>query len=1141
MNRLAEETSPYLRQHMNNPVDWYPWGDEALARAHNEDRPILLSVGYSACHWCHVMERESFEDEETAKIMNALFVCVKVDREERPDLDELYMRSVQAFSRGSGGWPMTVFLRPDGRPFYAGTYFPPTPRQGMPSFQQVMHHVAALWSDKRDQVDALSGEVLEHLDSSGRLPGPSELGGSWLEELSKALAKNYDRVNGGFGGAPKFPPCGSLAALLAQAHIGHDKRALRMAVATLKGMARGGMYDLLAGGFARYSVDEAWRVPHFEKMLYDNGQLVPLYVDAWKLTGEEHFRWIAEQSCEWAIREMQLPHGAFAASQDADTEGEEGRYFVWTPLQVREAVGVIDGLRVSALLQVTPDGTFEHGSSVLRLEQTWGELDEADRELLLDSAIPALRAKRDERVAPDRDDKVIASWNGLMIEGLARAGAAFGRQDFVDAGISAMEVLVGPMSPEGRLHRTFKDDRLGARAFLDDHADMLSAQIALWEATFDARWIQEALSLSERIIALFWDAENGGFFYAGHDGEALVSRSKNPFGGATPSGNSVVAWCFARLAVLCGREDLGALSQSVLEQLQSIAARAPHALGVEALAASMRLGLGREVGVVGRSEELEAVLNTTYLPLTVKFAGDVDLGLFPWMKGRESAVGSAFVCEHGACLVPTRKPEKLRSQLVDRAAPRRGVRVRAPALPAAEEDWLNHAPISLEDLRGHVVVLDFWTYCCINCLHVLPVLKRIEEHYAGKPVVVIGVHAAKFDAEKERDNVAAAVERHGIRHPVVLDPTHELWHQYAVKSWPTLSIVDPTGRISWQQGGEADFQTLCDEIDLALDGELADPMWTVPPAQAAREGLDHPGKVQCFPGALGQARGDQARFAYISDTNNDRVLECAVSVEDGWPALLVRREFTGFTRPQGLDRDGNAIWVADTEAHAVAMIDLDSGAVGRVAGTGELGRVPFRPGRPLETPLRSPWDISAQEGMLFVAMAGTHQIWLFNPAEARLHPLVGSGAENHVDGKPEEAQLAQPSAIELVGRYLFWVDSETSSVRVYDLSQGHVGTIVGRGLFDFGDVDGEGDAVRMQHPLGLTAAGQHLYVADTFNGKIKRVGLPGGKTETLCAGLSEPGGLTVCGEHLLVADTNAGRIVSVHRETGELRACTLKT
>ena len=1127
MNRLSEETSPYLRQHMHNPVDWFPWGEEALAKARDEDKPILLSVGYSACHWCHVMERESFEDEATAKKMNALFVNVKVDREERPDVDELYMRSVQAFSGGAGGWPMTVFLRPDGRPFFAGTYFPPTPRQGLPSFGQVLEHVHGLWTEKRADVDAMTGEVLEHLDRGGRLPKTvGELGDSWLPSVCEALAKSFDRQQGGFGGAPKFPPCGSLAVLLAQAHLGHDKRARRMALHTLKGMAKGGMYDLLAGGFARYSVDADWRVPHFEKMLYDNGLLVPLYVDAWKLTGDEHFKRIALETCDWAIREMRLESGAFAASQDADTEGEEGSTFVWTPTQIREVAGVVDGLRLCALLQVTPEGTFEHGASVLRLESP--ELDEADR-ALLEAALPRLWEARNARPQPERDDKVIASWNGLMIEALARAGAAFGRTDLVEAAAAAMEVLIGPMSPEGRLHRTFKDGRLGTAGFLDDHADALSAQIALWQATFDERWLTQALALADRIVELFWDEADGGLFYAGHDAEALVSRSKNPFGGATPSGNSVAAWSFARLDLLCGRTDLGDRAESILEMLQGIARQAPRALGVEALAAELRMGRGREVGIVGRHPELERVLHTTYAPLTVKFAGAS--ALVPFMANRD-AEGAAFVCEHGACLVPTRRPETLREQLSDRPEPKRAW-VRAPKLPDRPEDWLNSPPLRLD---GQVVVLDFWTYCCINCLHVLPVLRRIEEHYAGRPVVVVGVHAAKFPAEKERENVLGAIRRHGIRHPVVLDPEHTIWSEYAVKSWPTVAVVDGNGRIRWQQGGEADFDTLVDEIDLALD-TAKDPIWQAPPALAAREGLDHPGKVQAFPGALGQARGEAPSAVYIADTNNDRVLECTLE----GTTLTLRREFTGFTRPQGLDREGDALWVADTEAHAIAMVDLETGAVGRVAGTGHLGRGGFTPGRPLETALRSPWDVAVQEGMLFVAMAGTHQIWLFNPSEGRLHPVVGSGAENHVDGPPEEAQLAQPSAIELVGRYLFWADSETSSVRVFDLGRRHVGTVVGRGLFDFGDVDGEGEAVRLQHPLGLTAAGQHLYVADTFNGKIKRIALPGGTTSTLCDGLSEPGGLTVYGDRLLVADTNAGRIVCLDRATGAMEPCTLKT
>ncbi|MCP4917922.1 MAG: DUF255 domain-containing protein [Proteobacteria bacterium] len=1144
MNRLQDETSPYLRQHMHNPVDWYPWGDEALQKAKDEDKPILLSVGYSACHWCHVMERESFEDEATAAVMNELFVNIKVDREERPDVDELYMRAVQAFQNGSGGWPMTVFLTPEGKPFYAGTYFPPDDRRGMPSFKQVMAYVSGQYSDMRDRVDQVTGQVMEHLEQTGRLPASTgPLGGDWLGTATDALKRDFDARWGGFGKAPKFPPCGSLALLLAHHHTTGDARSLRTATATLDAMARGGMYDVLGGGFARYSVDAEWRVPHFEKMLYDNGQLVPLYVDAWLVTGHAHHARIARESCEWAVREMTLESGAFAASQDADTNGVEGLFFIWTPEEIREVVGVLDGLRVCALLQVTPEGTFEHGASVLRLESPLETLPEADRTLLGD-ALPKLFAARAIRTPPPRDDKVVASWNGLMIQALARTGDVLQEPRYVAAACAAAEVLLGPMSPDGRLHRTWKDDRLGAKGFLDDHANLLAGLLALWEATWDRRWVREALSLADRTIELFWDSKGGGLFLSGSDNETLVSRSKAPFGGATPSGNSVCALAFSRLELLCGRTDLGDAARTILESLQPLLERAPRALGLETIAAAMQTGRALEIGLVGEPPELIEELRQTYTPLAVRVAGPVDAELFPWMSGREGLDGTAFVCERGTCLVPTKKAATLRKQLAERPKPVRKVRVHAPALPTDPSAWLNGGPV---DTAGQIVVLDFWTYCCINCMHVLPVLERIEERFEDAPVVVIGVHSAKFTAEHDPNRVQAAIDRHRVRHPVVNDPTHTVWSEFAVKSWPTVAVVDPTGCIAWQKPGEATFEALEAEILTLLDeheADLAPSTWTARALPDSTTELRHPGKVQAWPNDLGQARGEDPFSAdarvYISDTGHGRVVEYRVDRDDeGWPSLTETQVIRGFAGPQGVDREGSTLYVADTEDHTVHAIDLASAAprAGEdtiVAGTGELGST-FSPGSARATPLRSPWDVVATQGHVFVAMAGSHQIWLLSADEDRIHPFIGSGSENHVDGKADEAALAQPSSMVLMGRYLFWADSETSSIRVYDLSEGTVGTVLGKGLFDFGDLDGMGQEVLMQHPLGLAARPGAIFVADTFNNKIKRVELPGSATRTIADGFSEPGGCTLLGEFLLVADTNHHRVVALKLANGEVR------
>jgi uncharacterized protein YyaL (SSP411 family) len=667
MNRLQHETSPYLRQHMHNPVDWYPWGPEALELARSQDRPILLSVGYSACHWCHVMERESFEEPAIAEWMNAHFVNVKVDREERPDLDELYMRAVQAFTGGHGGWPMTVFLTPTGEPYFGGTYFPPLPRGRMPSFPQVLQHAHKLYTEHREELSPHTSKLLEHLHSSGRLPAPEgRLRGDWLELVSRGLAEHYDEQHGGFGGPPKFPPCGSLAVLLAHHALSGDAESLRMARGTLDGMARGGMYDHLAGGFARYSVDTMWQIPHFEKMLYDNGQLVPLYLDAHLLTGSADYARVAADSLDWLLREMQLPGGAFASATDADTEGLEGSTFVWTPGQLVEALGAEDGARLAELCQVTDDGNFEHGHSVLRLESPRSELPQTDRELL-DRCFPVLLARREGRPQPARDDKVVTAWNGLAVRALARGSQVLGEPRYLEAAADAADFLLTTVTVDGRLHRTWKDDRVGPTGFLDDHANLIAGLIELWHASFEPRWLRAAEQLAERMVELFWDPDEGGFFTSGHDAERLISRSKAPIGGALPSGNGVAAWVLANLALLLDRPDWAEAAERVVLSYQPILERASRALGFEALAGAFLAGSPLQIGLVGEDpEELLSVVRGRLLPQAVLACGpglaDLDL---PWLrkKGTPDGRATAWVCERGACQIPTRDPETLRRQL----------------------------------------------------------------------------------------------------------------------------------------------------------------------------------------------------------------------------------------------------------------------------------------------------------------------------------------------------------------------------------------------------------------------------------------------------------------------------------------------
>ena len=1183
-NRLAGETSPYLLQHAHNPVDWYPWGPEALERAKAEDKPILLSVGYSACHWCHVMERESFEDEAAAAELNAGFISIKVDREERPDLDEIYMAAVQAFSGGRGGWPMTVFLTPEGAPFFGGTYFPDAPRHGMPSFRQVLAHVRTLWTQRRDQVGQTTDELLGYLRDAGRLPAPApEIGADTLARIAEALAPEFDPASAGFGGAPKFPPHGTLDVLLTHAALTGDRTAESMALQTLDAMAQGGMYDLLGGGFARYSVDAEWRIPHFEKMLYDNAQLVPAYVDAWLRTGEARYRRVVEETCDQVIREMQLPGGGFASAFDADSEGEEGRFYAFTPRDLREALGIVDGLALATLCGVTDAGTFEHGTSVLRLETARDDLP-APQRALVDRCFPVLKAWRDRRPWPGRDDKVITAWNALMIGALARAGAALDTPGFVDAAEQAADFLLGELVVDGRLQRTWKDGRAHVPGFADDHAALVLALVDLYEATTDPHWLREANGLADRTLALFWDDEAGGLFYTGHDAEALVSRSKRMLGGAEPSANGLAALGFSRLAVLSGRADLGARADRIVRQYMPLVGRAPRALGPEAIAAAWRTGRTQELAIIGRRDDprtaaLLAEARRRHRPLlAVAVVPPEELAdataLMPWLAGKGGGdAPTAYLCEGTSCRIPVRTPAALAAQL-DADQPERRVgagRDHAPALPAAREAWLNtDAPLDLVALRGRVVVLDFWTACCVNCLHVLPELEAVRRRFDADPVQIIGVHCPKFPAERERESVASALRRLGVRHPVVLDPEHAVWSAYTVQAWPTLIVLDTEGRIAWRQSGEIDRATLGRVVQGLIDegrgaGTLAaaPPRPDAPPPPAAA-GLRFPGKVAVWPPAAMQEQGADALAGdgrlYVSDTGNHRIVEVALGRDaDGWPTARALRAFGGagagfadgaadearMRAPQGVDRTGTELYIADTGNHAIRHVDLETGRMRTVAGTGRLGRGEPGTGAPTGTPLRSPWDVAVAgvehgasrpgEDMVFVAMAGAHQLWALIPTQGRLGPVAGGGREDHVDGAASESALAQPSGLCLFGRYLFFADSEVSSVRFLDMQSRQVGTLVGAGLFDFGDVDGQGAEVRLQHPRGLTAADGAVWVADTHNGKIKRVDLERGTTRTVAAGLHEPGGIARAGAYLLVADTGAHRVVAVSRATGEVR------
>jgi thiol-disulfide isomerase/thioredoxin len=929
------------------------------------------------------------------------------------------------------------------------------------------------------------------------------------------------------------------------------------------------MYDLLGGGFARYSVDEEWRIPHFEKMLYDNAQLVPLYIDVWKQTKQPHYRRIAEETLEYVLREMTLPNGGFCASQDADSEGEEGKYFVWTPQELKDILGEERGRQVALWLQVTESGTFEHGTSVLRLEAPLETLPEKQRQVLLES-FERLLAVRKQRIAPGRDDKIVTAWNGLMLSAFARAGAALQEERYLEAARRGADCLLTTLTHEGRLYRSWKDERLGTLGFLDDYANTAMALLDLYEATLAPRWLEESLRLSEEMVTLFWDEDEGGFFYNGHDAEALVVRSKKLIGGAVPSGNGVAALLFAKLATLCGREELGEKADRLLRSYESFLVRGARALGEEAIAGAWRTGSVLEIGVAGEAGDLLQECRRRFLPFAI--VGHAEHHeLLPWMKGREASNGqeTVFLCERGACRLPVQTLEALQEQLEELTEPAAGQRefssvlikgrVRAPALPDDPAVWLNTSRSwTLERLKGQVVVLDFWTYCCINCLHVLPVLSAIEEEFAGESVVVLGVHSPKFTTEKGMESVRHAVRRHQLHHPVVQDAELHLWKQYAIRSWPTVLVLDPEGRIAWQQSGEVSHDTLREVIQALLKesrekNTLESPAWSASSKTEHTAELRHPGKVKVWPApSMTENTGswDKSRL-YVADTGNHRILELALEEDgedvhgrvlrcwgDGKPGL-VDGSAPRFRFPQGMSRQGEKLWVADTENHALRCIELTSGEVKTIAGTGVLGRnARFDPALPREMDLRSPWDVLAVDEMVLVAMAGTHQIWTYAQQQDRFFPIVGTGAENHADGAPSEAALAQPSALYTIGPYLFWADSEISSIRYLNFKTNQVGTMVGHGLFDFGDVDGSGAEVLLQHPLGLTGSGDALYIADTFNHKIKRLDLAASEVHTLAGGggeMNEPGGLTVIGSWLIVADTNHHRLLRVHRQTGEVR------
>ncbi|MET7895255.1 thioredoxin domain-containing protein [Streptomyces mirabilis] len=672
-NRLAHETSPYLLQHADNPVDWWPWSAEAFEEARKRGVPVLLSVGYSSCHWCHVMAHESFEDEATAAYLNEHFVSVKVDREERPDVDAVYMEAVQA-ATGQGGWPMTVFLTPDAEPFYFGTYFPPAPRHGMPSFRQVLEGVHAAWTDRRGEVAEVAGKIVRDLAEremsfgSGEVPGEEDLAGALL-----GLTREYDASRGGFGGAPKFPPSMVIEFLLRHHARTGSEGALQMAQDTCERMARGGIYDQLGGGFARYSVDREWIVPHFEKMLYDNALLCRVYAHLWRTTGSELARRVALETADFMVGELRTNEGGFASALDADSDDGtgkhvEGAYYVWTPRQLCEVLGAEDGELAARYFGVTEEGTFEEGSSVLQLPQQ-DELFDAEKVADMRRRLLAARA---ERPAPGRDDKIVAAWNGLAVAALAETGAYFDRPDLVDAAIAAADLLVRVhMDDRARLSRTSKDGRAGANAgVLEDYADVAEGFLALASVTGEGVWLEFAGFLLDQVITQFTDPESGALYDTAADAERLIRRPQDPTDNATPSGWSAAAGALLSYAAQTGAEPHRTAAERALGVVKALGPRAPRFIGWGLAVAEALLDGPREVAVVGpEGHPLTKALHRTALlgtaPGAVVAVGTPESDELPLLADRPLVQGepAAYVCRNFTCDAPTTDPERLRTAL----------------------------------------------------------------------------------------------------------------------------------------------------------------------------------------------------------------------------------------------------------------------------------------------------------------------------------------------------------------------------------------------------------------------------------------------------------------------------------------------
>jgi uncharacterized protein len=675
-NRLISETSPYLVQHAHNPVDWFPWCDEAFEKAQQEDKPVLLSVGYAACHWCHVMAHESFEHEGIAKLMNDLFINIKVDREERPDIDSIYMNAVQMMT-GHGGWPMTVFLTPEGVPFYGGTYYPPEDRQGMPGFPRVLISIAEAYKEQRDQITSNANVIIEQLNRLNEFTAADALTTEILDDAANGIMRAFDTVHGGFGRAPKFPPAMVLSFLLRQSQRTNDSAVLAAVEMTLIKMAHGGMYDQLGGGFHRYSVDEKWLIPHFEKMLYDNALLSRIYLDAYLVKGKDFYRQITTEILDYVVREMLDENGGVYSSQDADSEGEEGKFFVWRPEEVIALLGEEEGRLFNRYFDVSEHGNFEHGTSALHIDTELtavAKLIKVTPERLTDVITRGkqiLFEAREQRIKPAREEKILTAWNGLMLRSFAEAARVLKREDYLQIAVRNAEFLTTQLQRDGRLLRTHKDGQSKLNAYQEDYAYLIDGLLALYEATFDERWFMEARALADTMIALFWDEREGGFYFTSNDHEQLIARAKESYDNATPSGNSVAAHVLQRLALFTNEPSYREYAEKTLKLLANQIARFPNAFGHLLCALDLYLSRAHEIAIIGdrRAEDTNALVDAVfsrYIPnKVVAVTAPQETSTIQLLADRTQVDGqaTAYVCHNYYCEAPVTEADKLREVL----------------------------------------------------------------------------------------------------------------------------------------------------------------------------------------------------------------------------------------------------------------------------------------------------------------------------------------------------------------------------------------------------------------------------------------------------------------------------------------------